>query len=284
MKSIVHLSLILILMPVFLFSCKSDEETAEKEDQTEEQTVSYEDMLKSSTVLIETEFGNMKIRLYDETPKHKENFIKLAADSFYNGLLFHRIINTFMIQGGDPDSKNAAPGIMLGNGGPGYQIPAEFNDSLFHKKGVIAAAREGDQVNPEKMSSGSQFYIVQGKIFTDEELDDIEIQQSIEPYINAHPEMQDIISQLQMQNDRAGMDQLVEDIQKKKDFKIIKMSEFKRKIYKETGGTPHLDNNYTVFGEVIEGMEVIDKIAISNTDRNNRPLKDIKMTVKVIVE
>lgn len=284
MKNILHLSLIFILIPFFLFSCKSEEETNKKGGSIEEQTGSYEEMFKSNTVLIETEFGNMKIRLYDKTPKHKENFIKLAADSFYNGLLFHRVINTFMIQGGDPDSKNATQGIMLGNGGPGYQIPAEFNDSLFHKKGVIAAAREGDQVNPEKMSSGSQFYIVQGKVFTDEELDKIEIQQSIEPYISAHTELQDIITQLQMQNDQAGMDQLVEDIQKKKDFKIIKIPEFKRKIYKETGGTPHLDNNYTVFGEVIEGLELIDKIAISNTDQNDRPLKDIKMKISVIDE
>ncbi|MCD4793237.1 MAG: peptidylprolyl isomerase [Bacteroidales bacterium] len=241
-------------------------------------------MLKSNTVLIETEFGNMKIKLYDETPKHKENFIKLAANGFYNELLFHRIINEFMIQGGDPDSKNAASGIMLGDGGPGYQIPAEFNDSLFHKKGVIAAAREGDQINPQKESSGSQFYIVQGKKFTDEELDNIEIQQSIGPYINSHPELQDIVTQLQQQNDRDGLDKFVEDIQEKKDFKIIKIPDFKRKVYNEIGGTPHLDNNYTVFGEVIEGLEVIDKIAGVIKDSNDRPVKDVKMNIKVIVE
>lgn len=272
--------LIIMFIPVFLFSCKSEESDSRKE----EQTVSYEEMLKSNLVLIETEFGNMKIRLYDKTPKHKENFIKLAADSFYNELLFHRVINEFMIQGGDPDSKNAAPGIKLGDGGPGYQIPAEFNDSLFHKKGVIAAAREGDQLNPEKKSSGSQFYIVQGKVFTDEELDNLEIQQSIGPYINTHPELQDIVTQLQMQNDKAGLDQFVEDIQNKKDFEIIKIPDFKRKAYKKIGGTPFLDNNYTVFGEVVEGLEVLDKIAVVVTGPNNRPVNDVKMTVKVIVE
>ena len=267
-----------------MISCKSEEETNKKNGQTEEQTANYEDMLKSNIVLIETEYGNMKIRLYDETPKHKKNFIKLAADGFYNELLFHRIISEFMIQGGDPDSKNAAPGIKLGNGGPGYQIPAEFNDSLFHKKGVIAAAREGDQINPLKESSGSQFYIVQGKLFTDEELDKTEIQQSIGPYIESHPELQNIVTQLQQQNDKDGLDKFVEDIQKKKDFEIIKIPEFKRKVYKEIGGTPHLDNNYTVFGEVIEGLEVIDKIAAVIKDPNDRPVKNIKMTIKVIVE
>lgn len=272
--------LIIMLIPVFLLSCKSEESDSRKE----EQTVSYEEMLKSNLVLIETEFGNIKIRLYDKTPKHKENFIKLAADSFYNGLLFHRVINEFMIQGGDPDSKNAAPGIKLGEGGPGYQIPAKFNDSLFHKKGVIAAAREGDQLNPEKKSSGSQFYIVQGKIYTDEKLDNLEIQQSIGPYLNAHPKLQNIVAELKKQNDKAGFDQLVEDIQKKKDFEIIKIPEFKRKAYKEIGGTPFLDNNYTVFGEVVEGLEVLDKIAVVVTGPNNRPVNDVKMTVKVIVE
>ena len=163
MKSTAHLTLVILLIPIFMISCKSEEETDKKNGQTEEETVISYDLLKINTILIKTEYGNMKIRLYDETPKHKENFIKLAADGFYNELLFHRVISEFMIQGGDPDSKNAASGIMLGDGGPGYQIPAEFNDSLFHKKGVIAAAREGDQINPQKESSGSQFYIVQGK-------------------------------------------------------------------------------------------------------------------------
>ena len=276
--------LIIVLIPVFIFSCKSENDEDNNTDQVEEQKVSYEEMLKSNLVLVVTEFGTMKIRLYDETPKHKENFIKLAADSFYNDLLFHRVISSFMIQGGDPDSKNAQAGVMLGNGGPEYTIPAEFNDSLFHKKGVLAAAREGDFKNPEKASSGSQFYIVQGVVFNDEDIINVETRQSVGIYIDEHTEYREIINQLQMSNDRAGYEQLIEDIKKKKDYKHYKMPDFKRKVYQEIGGTPHLDNNYTVFGEVIEGLDVIDKIAGVVKDSNDRPVKDVKMTIKVIVE
>ncbi len=226
----------------------------------------------------------MKIKLYDETPKHKENFLKLANQGFFNDLLFHRVINSFMIQGGDPDSKNAAAGIMLGNGGPGYQIDAEFNDSLFHKKGVLAAAREGDQINPDKKSSGSQFYIVQGKIYTEEELTMMEEQASINEYITTHVEVQSQIGALQQAQDKAGFDKLIASIKTKKDFVLNKMPDFKRKAYKEIGGTPFLDNNYTVFGELVEGMDVIDKIANAKTDQNDRPLQDVKMKIKVIEE
>lgn len=240
--------------------------------------------IKSNTVLIETEFGNMKIRLYDETPKHKENFIKLVSEGYFNGTLFHRVINSFMIQGGDPDSKDAEPGILLGNGGPDYSIPAEFRDSLFHKKGVIAAAREGDFVNPKKASSGSQFYIVQGVKFSDADILKVETRQSVGKYIDRHTEYREIVYNLQMKNDREGYNQLIEEIKNKEDFKIYHMPDFKRKIYKEIGGTPHLDNNYTVFGEVIEGIEVIDKIAAAETDQNDRPLTDIIMNIKVIKE
>lgn len=187
-------------------------------------------------VTISTSFGDMHLILYDETPQHKANFIKLAKQGFYDGLLFHRVIEDFMIQGGDPNSKNAPPDRMLGDGDVGYTVPAEFNDELFHKKGILAAARDN---NPEKASSGCQFYIVQGRKFTDEELNIAEA--------------------------RAGR----------------KINESQREVYKTWGGTPHLDGNYTVYGEVIQGLEVIDKIAEQETNSADRPIENIRMKVKV---
>jgi cyclophilin family peptidyl-prolyl cis-trans isomerase len=188
-------------------------------------------------VKITTDSGVIVIRLYDKTPKHRDNFIKLANEHFFDSLIFHRVINGFMIQGGDPLSKNAQPGVPLGSGDVGYTIPAEFDSSLFHKKGALAAARTN---NPEKASSGCQFYIVQGKKYTDADLNMIEMQ--------------------------AG----------------IKFSATKRNIYKTIGGTPFLDMNYTVFGEVESGLEVIDKIASVPTAPGDRPLGDIHMYIEVI--
>lgn len=193
-------------------------------------------------VKISTQYGDMIIKLYNGTPLHRDNFIKLVQEGFYDSLLFHRVINGFMIQGGDPQSKNAMPGQMLGNGGPGYTIPAEFRKEYFHKKGALAAAREGDQVNPEKRSSGSQFYIVQGRTFTNMQLNQME----------------------QQMMRRIPWEQ--------------------KEVYMKVGGTPHLDGNYTVFGEVISGMEVIDKIAAVKTDRNNRPVEDVRMTITLLDE
>jgi len=196
---------------------------------------------KSTEVLISTKFGDMKVLLYNETPKHRNNFVKLINKKFYDGTLFHRVIKNFMIQGGDPNSVNAKPDATLGNGGPGYTIDAEIVPKYFHKKGALSAARLGDRANPKKKSSGSQFYIVKGKIYGDKELDAMEL--------------------------RMG-----------KNF-----SEEQREAYKTIGGTPHLDGEYTVFGEVIQGLNIIDKIAAVETDKaTNRPLKDIKMTIKVV--
>ena len=197
---------------------------------------------KNIYALIETSFGNMKVLLYEDTPLHRENFIKLVKNGFYDGLLFHRVINGFMIQGGDPSSRNAAPGTMLGNGTPGYTIPAEFNPKHFHKKGAFAAARQGDNVNPMKESSGSQFYIVQGKVYNE----------SI------------------MQNMGAQMNKT--------------FSKEQIEAYTTIGGTPWLDNDYTVFGEVVEGLDVIDKIAAVKCGPANRPVEDVKMTIKIIEE
>ena len=187
-----------------------------------------------------TEFGNMMILLYDATPQHRDNFLKLAEEGFYDDLLFHRVINGFMIQGGDPQSKNAEPNKQLGSGGPGYMVTAEFVDTLIHLKGSLAAARMPDQVNPEKKSSGSQFYIVQGKPISERDLNLIEAR------------------------------------------KDIRYTKAQRDAYMNLGGTPFLDREYTVFGKVISGMEVIDKIANVATKRGDRPVKDVSMKIRVI--
>lgn len=192
--------------------------------------------------VISTKYGDMTVLLYDETPKHRDNFIKLVKEGFYNGTLFHRVIRDFMIQGGDPDSKGAAPGQRLGSGGPGYTIDAEINPEFIHKKGALSAARMGDQVNPEKKSSGSQFYIVQGKKVSADELN------RLAP--------------------RTGAIYTTDQI----------------KTYQTIGGTPFLDNQYTVFGEVIDGLDVIDKIAAVKTQPGDRPVEDVKMTITLIEE
>ena len=194
---------------------------------------------KERTALISTQYGDIKVKLYNETPQHRDNFVKLVEQGFYDGTLFHRIIKEFMIQGGDPNSKNAQPGAMLGNGGPGYTIPAEILPGVIHKKGALSAARLGDQMNPKRESSGSQFYVVQGKKWTDDELN--------------------MFAQ-----------------------RGLKLTPEQREIYKTIGGTPHLDGAYTVFGEVVEGLDVLDKIAASPTGQADRPVEDIKMTVKML--
>ena len=201
-------------------------------------TVAFAAKPKHQYVKIETSMGTCIVRLYNETPLHRDNFIKLAKKHVYDGTLFHRVISNFMIQGGDPDSKTAKPGAMLGEGDVGYTVPAEFRDSLFHKKGVLAAARDD---NPEKASSGCQFYIVQGKKFTDEELNALETNRL-----------------------------------------KFKIPEWQRAVYKSIGGTPHLDRNYTVYGEVVKGLEMLDGIAAMVTDPNNRPVTDVSMKVKVL--
>jgi cyclophilin family peptidyl-prolyl cis-trans isomerase len=209
---------------------------------TTEETTTPEVSIKTpeKMLIISTDYGTIKVKLYNETPLHRDNFIKLVSEKFYDGLLFHRVINAFMIQGGDPDSRNAKPGQALGNGGPGYTIPAEFVPQYYHKKGALAAARLSDQMNPRKESSGSQFYIVQGKVFTIEELDFLQ--------------------------SRTG---------------VVYTPEQKA-AYTTIGGTPHLDGAYTVFGEVVEGFEVIDKIAVLQGDASSRPHTDVKMTIRII--
>jgi len=246
---------------------------------------------KETIVQIATEFGNIKIKLYDETPLHRDNFIKLIKDGTYTDLLFHRVIQGFMIQGGDPDSKNAEPGKMLGSGDLGYTIPAEINPKFFHRRGVLAAARQGDDINPEKRSSASQFYIVQGRIFKPEELNALEVKmedsrkmsmlqakiKSVEPEFNklAEEGKQD---ELMTRYNALKEGVLAEAAQ----LPSLKFSEEQRKAYTTVGGYPPLDNNYTVFGEVIEGMDVVDNIVKQPIDRNDRPQKNIKFTITLL--
>ena len=195
---------------------------------------------KAIKIKIVTDSGTMIVKLYDSTPLHRDNFVKLVKEKFYDSLMFHRIIQGFMIQGGDPTSKNPAEGVQLGSGGDNMaRIPAEFRKTLFHKRGVLAAARDN---NPEKASSACQFYIVQGKIFTDAGLDSVETFR----------------------------------------LKGRKLPLSHREVYKTIGGTPHLDMRYTVFGEVESGLEVVDKIAAAVRDSNNRPLNDIRMKMKIL--
>jgi peptidyl-prolyl cis-trans isomerase B (cyclophilin B) len=220
----------LLSLTVLLFSTPA---FSQKNNKTDKKAV----MENVYFVQITTDFGTMKVKLYNETPLHRDNFVKLVSEGFYDSLLFHRVIKGFMIQGGDPQSKNAAAGQMLGSGDVGYRIPAEFNDSLYHKKGVLAAARDN---NPEKASSGCQFYIVQGK-----------------PMIE---------NELQMAERRSGKP----------------MSEAKRNDYKTIGGSVWLDGEYTVFGEVVEGLDVIDKIAAVPCGPMDRPASDVRMKMVLV--
>ena len=222
------------LMVAFLSSLIVFSASAQKKDST----IKKKD--RKRDVLMQTTMGDIVIRLSDSTPLHRDNFLKLVKVGYYDSLLFHRVIKDFMIQGGDPDSKRAAAGKTLGSGSPGYTVPAEFRKTLFHKKGVIAAARSGDNVNPTKASSGSQFYIAQGKVFTDAGLDSMET------------------------------------------FRLNgrKIPAEQRAIYKTIGGIPHLDQGYTVYGEVVKGLDVVDKIAAVQTSKaqdRDRPLQDVRI-------
>ncbi len=226
MKHYTRLITLFMMLSVSLFAQK-------------DQTMPSDTTHTGQMVLIHTDFGDMKVLLYDVTPQHRDNFVKLVETGFYDSLLFHRVIKNFMIQGGDPVSKTAPPEQPLGMGDVGYTIPAEFVDTLFHRKGALAAARFGEN-NPLKNSSGCQFYIVHGQVFKPEQLDMMALQQG------------------------------------------GKISDMKKEVYSTVGGYPPLDNNYTVFGQVIEGMDVIDKIVNVQTRPGDRPVQDVRMAMKMI--
>lgn len=236
---------------------------------------------------IKTTEGDIIIRLYDETPKHRDNFLKLAKEGYFNGTLFHRVIKDFMIQGGDPDSKNAPKGKMLGTGGPDYTIPAEFvYPQYFHKRGALSAARTGDEVNPEKESSGSQFYIVWGKTFKPAELKQMEhqmaMQQEQQVFNQLTREHHEEIMNLRRNRDRVGLQELQDKLIEQTKITCKQQgkpsfTEEQIEVYTNVGGTPFLDNQYTVFGEVEEGLDIVERIQNCNTDRNDRPTEDVKI-------
>lgn len=236
---------------------------------------------------IKTTEGDIIIRLYDETPKHRDNFLKLAKEGYFNGTLFHRVIKDFMIQGGDPDSKKAPKGKMLGTGGPDYTIPAEFvYPQYFHKRGALSAARTGDEVNPEKESSGSQFYIVWGKTFKPAELKQMEhqmaMQQERQVFNQLTREHHEEIMNLRRNRDRVGLQELQDKLIEQTKITCKQQgkpsfTEEQIEVYTNVGGTPFLDNQYTVFGEVEEGLDIVERIQNCDTDRNDRPTENIKI-------
>lgn len=244
-------------------------------------------------VEITTSLGNITIRLYGDTPRHRDNFVKLVNDHTYDGTLFHRVINEFMIQAGDPDSKNAPAGKMLGSGDLGYELDAEIlYPKHFHKRGAIAAARTSDSVNPMKRSSGCQFYIVTGRKFNDAQLTQMERQlqhrQMQAIFDRLARENRDTIMALRRNRDQAGLSALQDSLAWQTEAEAakspVKFTAEQRQAYTTVGGAPHLDGDYTVYGEVVSGMEVVDKIEKVETDSNDRPKQDVKILSMKIVK
>ena len=278
MKSLLKVPLLFFLL-LAIGSCNTK---ATKLDTTEDKRV---------TIEMVTEMGTMTIELYNETPKHRDNFMKLANEGAYDSVLFHRVINQFMIQAGDPDSKNAKTDDALGNGDKPYKVAAEFHPDFFHKKGALGAARDG---NPERASSAMQFYIAQGKVKNDSLID--KDQKRINKWLASHysnlrPENKTLLDSLQKTNAEDNyeqyskiedkLDELAENFT---DFDKYTIPESHREVYRTLGGTPHLDQNYTVFGEVIKGLEVIDSIAVVETGFQDRPKQDVRILSVRIIE
>lgn len=247
----------------------------------------------ATLVKIETTMGDITVKLYDETPKHKENFIKLVKEGVYDSTLFHRVIKNFMIQAGDPTSKTASATDTLGSGDVGYTIPAEFNPKFFHKRGVLAAARQGDDVNPNKESSGCQFYIVTGRKFSEAQMINMESQMN-EARLDtvfqalARKHMKEIYK-MRKANDMEGLMELQDSLENQARKEVAKEPALKFtpeqiKAYTTVGGAPHLDGNYTVFGEVVDGMNVVAEIETAKTNRQDRPTQDIRILKATVVE
>ena len=273
--------ILLIILACSAVACKSGQK---KDGNMEKETV----------LKIETSMGDIKVKLYNETPKHRDNFIKQAKDGTYNGTLFHRVIKDFMVQAGDPESKTAPKGKMLGSGDVGYTVPAEFvYPKYFHKKGALSAARQGDEVNPKKESSGCQFYIVTGKVFNDSTLLNMEQQKNqnkVTEAFNAlaQKHMKEIYK-MRKANDQDGLYALQDTLFIQAEAEAAKQPDFhftpeQIKAYTTVGGTPHLDGEYTVFGEVVEGMDIVDKIQQVKTDRSDRPEEEVKIINVSVIE
>lgn len=267
---------------------KSGENNANSADSTKNETQMQDSQRlpakDDAKVLIHTSEGDITVLLYGDTPRHRDNFLKLVEENFYDSTLFHRVINEFMVQAGDPESRNAPAGKHLGAGGPGYQIDAEFvYPARFHKRGALAAARTGDQMNPERKSSGSQFYVVTGKTYTPAELDQMEQQMIQQQFYSLAQKRRDDIMRMQKANDEAGLNALQEELIAQA-TELSKFTPQQREAYTTVGGTPFLDAQYTVFGEVLSGMDTIEKIEKTRTDRSDRPASDIKILSMKIIE
>ncbi len=276
---------------------KSGENNADSADSTKNETQMQDSQRlpakDDAKVLIHTSEGDITVLLYGDTPRHRDNFLKLVEENFYDSTLFHRVINEFMVQAGDPDSKTAKPGQQLGSGDPGYTIPAEFYyPHHFHKRGALSAARTGDQVNPKKESSGSQFYIVTGKKYSAAELSQMSEQMKQQAMYNIFDSLanqnMDQIRQMQQAQDNAGLTALkekfiaqAEEIAAKGNYSIPADV---AQVYETVGGTPFLDGQYTVFGEVLSGMDVVEKIEKAQTDRNDRPTSDIRILSAEVIK
>ncbi len=276
---------------------KSGENNADSADSTKNETQMQDSQRlpakDDAKVLIHTSEGDITVLLYGDTPRHRDNFLKLVEENFYDSTLFHRVINEFMVQAGDPDSKTAKPGQQLGGGDPGYTIPAEFYyPHHFHKRGALSAARTGDQVNPKKESSGSQFYIVTGKKYSAAELSQMSEQMKQQAMYNIFDSLanqnMDQIRQMQQAQDNAGLTALkekfiaqAEEIAAKGNYSIPADV---AQVYETVGGTPFLDGQYTVFGEVLSGMDVVEKIEKAQTDRNDRPTSDIRILSAEVIK
>ncbi|MBQ8055294.1 MAG: peptidylprolyl isomerase [Paludibacteraceae bacterium] len=235
-----------------------------------------------ANIIIKTSLGDIVVKLYDETPIHRDNFLKLVEEGYFNGTIFHRVIKNFMIQGGDPKSKNPTPNGSYGTGGPDYTLEAEIKPNLFHKRGALAAARTGDEVNPERRSSGSQFYIVWGEVYNegklrqlDQQLKQMATKQCFDKLV---AERRSEIMQLRRDRNQEGLMALQEElIAKAKELskEAQGLSDEQKQVYSTLGGTPFLDGQYTVFGEVLEGLDIVEKIQNSPTRPGDRPKEDI---------
>ena len=285
--------LLIVALSIKLASCTETKSAAATET-TKNETKTKMTVIDKNDVVVNmsTTMGDIKILLFGDTPKHRDNFVKLVNEGYYDGTLFHRVINEFMVQAGDPESKGAPAGRQLGSGGPGYTIEAEFiYPKHFHKRGAIAAARQGDNVNPERKSSGSQFYIVTGKAYNEAQLAQMEKQmimmQQQDVFNRLASERRDSIMQLRRNRDQAGLqalqDELIALTEAEVAKKPAKLTAEQREAYSTIGGTPHLDGQYTVFGEVIEGMDVVEKIEKTPTLPGDGPKEDVKI-IKMTVE
>ena len=287
------LFIIVALATILVAGANTLKKTSRKMNKTENAAAAAQTAGGDALVLLETSEGNIKVRLFGDTPKHRDNFLKLVKEGYYNGVLFHRVINEFMVQTGDPDSKNAPAGKALGAGGPDYTLEAEIvYPKHYHKRGALAAARQGDQVNPERRSSGSQFYIVTGKAYNDSTLKQMERQlqmmQKQQIFNELTKQHKDSIMAMRRNRDQAGLqklqDELVAITEQKAAENPAALTSEQREVYATQGGTPHLDNQYTVFGEVVEGMDVVDKIEKAETDGRDRPVSDIRIISAKVVD